>query len=151
MKKQTLLIGLVVILLLSNLSMIGFLLMHDGPPFNRPKPEQIIREKLHLDEEQLMLLAGLRAEHHQAILKADSEIDRLKSELYKELLNAENTSSKDSLMLAINRVQLQIEQIHFGHFLKIKGMLHPNQALAYKELTKELSSLFRSQIPGGKH
>ena len=150
MKKQTLLIGLIVILLLSNLTMIGFFFMPGGPKHKRPRPEEVIREKLRLDDPQVMLLAGLREEHHQAILKADSEIDRLKSELYKELLNSNNTSKKDSLLLAINRVQLHIEQIHFEHFQKIKAMLHPGQTKAYEELTHELSSLFRNQIPGGK-
>lgn len=150
MKKQTILIGLVVILLLSNLTMIGFFFLHGRPMHDRPRPEHIIREKLRLDDQQAKLFDGLREEHHQAIMQADNEIDRLKADLYKELINSKNTSNKDSLLLAINRVQLQIEQIHFEHFQKLKAILHPEQSVAFEELTHELSRLFRSPIPGGK-
>ena len=66
----------------------------------------------------------------------------IRNNLYAEL-NNETSVKKDSLMFAISKYQLEIENTHYNHFLEIKKLCKPDQLKYFEELTKELAFYFR--------
>jgi hypothetical protein len=56
-------------------------------------------------------------------------------------------SLRDSLILEINKVQMNIENIHYNHFLDIKGLCRPEQQQAFNALTADIAKLFSPRPP----
>lgn len=155
MEKQKLITISVIALLLLNIGTLGFLFVsgpkqgHRPPPHGRPEPREIIIEKLHFDEQQIEAYELLIREHHKQIDAVDEKIRDTKNSLY-ALLNSNDSSSKDSLIIALGNYQKEIEAIHFDHFADIKKLCKPNQKYDFEELTEELSRLF-SKPPRPPH
>lgn len=152
MDKMKLMAIAVITLLLLNVGTLGFLLFSGSnkqhPPHprgleGRPKPREIIIEKLHFDTNQIERYDALIAWHRQNIKAVEDDIRNSKNELYL-LLNSTsvNEKVKDSLILALSNDQKRIESIHFKHFQDIKQLCTPSQLEDYEALTAELSKLF---------
>ncbi len=155
MEKQKLITISVIALLLLNIGTLGFLFVsgpkqgHRPPPHGRPEPREIIIEKLHFDEQQIEAYELLIREHRKQIDAVDEKIRDTKNSLY-ALLNSNDSSSKDSLIIALGNYQKEIETTHFNHFADIKKLCKPDQMDDFEELTKELSRLF-SKPPRPEH
>lgn len=106
-------------------------------------PREIVIEKLHFDENQIVEYEKIIEEHQKAIRNLDDSIRNTKNELY-QLLNEEkiNSTIVDSLYLKLANYQKQIETTHFNHFLEIKKLCKKEQLADYKNLTEELSKIF---------
>ena len=147
MEKQKLITISVIALLLLNIGTLGFLFVsgpkqgHRPPPHGRPEPRAIIIERLHFDAQQIDAYEQLIREHHKHIDAMDEKIRDAKNSLY-TLLNSSDSSSKDSLIIALGNYQKEIETTHFNHFADIKKLCKPNQIEDFEELTEELSRLF---------
>lgn len=144
MNKTKLLSVAVIALLVLNFGILGFLfLSKKHKPNERKMPREIVIEKLHFDENQIVEYEKIIEEHQKAIRNLDDSIRKTKNELY-QLLNEEkiNSAQKDSLYLKLANYQKQIETTHFNHFLEIKKLCKKEQLADYKNLTEELSKIF---------
>jgi len=161
MEKTKLLTIAVIGLLLLNLATLGFLFLNgpkghrppmDGPQQGRPKPREIIIEKLHFDAAQQKEYDKIIQWHQGEIRRLDKNIRQTKNELYSQLMLPEVTiKTKDSLIAVLNSYQKQVEQTHFKHFEDIKKLCHPNQMEDFNDLTEELSRIFAPKPHGQKH
>lgn len=152
MNKTKLLSVAVIALLVLNFGILGFLFLSKKyEPNGRKMPREIVIEKLHFDENQIVEYEKIIKEHQNAIRNLDDSIRKTKNELY-QLLNEEkiNSAQKDSLYLKLANYQKQIETTHFNHFLEIKKLCKKEQLADYKNLTEELSKIF-SHKPRPKH
>jgi periplasmic protein CpxP/Spy len=131
------------VLLLSNLAMIGFVLLRKPPPKNRG-PRNIVIEKLHFDEQQIAAYDAMIGAHREIIKSKNEEILKLKKDLYDGLNQSPNPFKKDSLLLEISKVQSHIEQTHYLHFEAIKALCKENQRQYFEQLTTELTVYFGS-------
>jgi hypothetical protein len=128
---------------------LGFLLFSGPkngpiPPHGgRPKPKEIIVEKLHFDTNQQADYEQLIQQHRKEITTTEDHIKNAKNQLYL-LLNDEtvDVAKKDSLISLLSTYQKEIETIHFNHFRDIKKLCKPEQLNDFIELTEELSHLF---------
>ncbi|MEO8516238.1 MAG: hypothetical protein ABI426_05810, partial [Flavobacterium sp.] len=84
---------------------------------HRPKPDQIIIEKLNFDENQQKEYRELIHWHRSKINAFDAQVHKTKQELYLQLLKS-NVDAKieDSLINSLSNLQKQIEVTHFKHF-----------------------------------
>lgn len=152
MNKTKLLSVAVIALLVLNFGILGFLFVSKKhEPNGRKMPREIVIERLHFDENQIVEYETIIEEHQKNIRNLDHSIRKTKNELY-QLLNEEkiDSSQKDSLYLKLANYQKQIETTHFNHFLEIKKLCKKEQLDDYEYLTGELSRLF-SHKPRLKH
>lgn len=152
MEKTKLLTFTIIALLLLNFCTLGFLFLssaenhpprHGHGPEGRPKPREIIIEKLHFDKEQVVQYDQLIEWHQTTIRETEDKIRKSKNELYL-LLNTEPIDEKGKITLidSLAAYQKQIESTHFKHFGDIKNLCKPNQLKDFEALTEELSGLF---------
>lgn len=144
MKIQKLLIISVVFLLLLNGGIITYqFLSKTGRPERNRMPREIVIEKLHFDEGQIVGYEKIIRLHQEKIRRLDDSIRIFKNELYR-LLNENSAlnSRKDSLFATLAHLQKQIEQTHFNHFVEIKAICRKDQLDDFEQLTEELSSIF---------
>lgn len=152
MEKTKFLTYTVLVLLLLNLLTIGFLffnhrnILEKKDSFignDRPKPKEIIIERLHFDKQQIAAYDITIKEHQQSIRNLDDSIRTLKNELYKELAKPEvNEKTKITLIEALANCQKKIETTHFNHFQDIKKCCKKEQLEEFNSLTEELSRIF---------
>jgi periplasmic protein CpxP/Spy len=144
MDKTKLLTVAVIALLLLNFGVLGFLFLSkekQNRPENRPRPREVVIEKLGFNAKQIADYEKLIQIHRQGINAIDDSIRDTKNKMY-ELLNSETTTKKDSLISKIASYQTQIETLNFNHFLDIKKLCTKEQAAKFKDLTVELTRIF---------
>lgn len=139
----TLSIGLLII----NILLVGFILFKRNGHPRIEGPRNIIIEKLHFDEAQVVKYDTLIQWHRKEIRQIESEIINIKNQLYSHLSTNSLADVKDSLIQEITLRQISIEQIHLKHFEDIKLLCRDKQLDDYQKLTKELASYFG---PGNK-
>lgn len=137
-------------LLITNLMLVGFIvlnkpkhLMHDGP-------KKIIAERLHFDAQQIVEYDKLIALHRMEIKTKDSLIRQTKNELY-GCISSNNVTLKDSLENKLGQLQIEIEEINYNHFLDIKQLCKENQLVDFNNLVKHLAQLFARPNQKPKH
>ena len=111
-----------VALLISNVFLIAFALKpqkHRLRPEDQPK--QIIINRLHFNASQVEEYESIISNHQQKIIRIEDDILKTKKELF-EILDADETLKKDSLIDVLAHLQADIEQIHFQHFIDIKNI-----------------------------
>ena len=142
MNKIKLLTLAVIGLLLLNLATLSFLFLN-APKGNLHKPQEIIIEKLHFDENQPRQYKQIIQWHKGRIKDLDEKVKQAKENLY-HLLLAQNVDEKkkDSLIFALANYQHDIEITHFKHFQEIKKICRNDQMQDYNDLTSELSKIF---------
>lgn len=138
-------------LLISNLVLVGFIMLRKPKHPMGEGPKKLVIEKLHFDDKQVEQYEVIIQEHQKNIRKADDDIIKYKNALYQTLTKSDNESEKDSLINQIANVQKKIEDIHFNHFLEIKKLCKPEQQKYFEDLTKEIEGLFyKRQMPKEK-
>ncbi len=142
MNKTKLLSISVIVLLLINFGILGFGFLSK----ERKMPREIVIEKLHFDENQIVHYDKTIKNHQKAIRAIDDSIRKTRNELY-QLLNSDtiDTSKKERLYLKFSEYQKQIETTHFNHFLEIKSICKKEQLADFKNLTEELSKIFNNR------
>ena len=141
---------LALVLCLINVLLVGFIIFVKAPHPDGEGPRKVIVEKLHFDATQTEQYDALIATHRKEIREANTKIMLLKNQLYSNLINQDRQANKDSLITEINKVQQQIEQIHYAHFVDIKKLCKLEQQVYFQALTKELAALFAPPRPGKK-
>ena len=142
MNKNKLIRILAVVLLLTNIALVAFIF------FKRPKhhqgesPRNIIIERLHLDQNQIIKYDALITVHKAKIKSKEKKIVALKNTLYLQLLEENNQLLVDSMENEIGNVKTEIEKIHYSHFVDIHELCKDEQEKYYAELVKEIAQLF---------
>lgn len=141
-------------LLLSNLLLVGYIMLNRSQPTHQPPPRHggprnIIIERLHFSEEQVTEYDKLIQWHRSEIDKRDHKMRELKNQLYSTLSNLSD-NTKDSLIATIANTQQEIERIHYKHFEDIKRLCTPQQQADFEKLTKEIAALFAPPRPPHK-
>ncbi|MCB9250893.1 MAG: hypothetical protein H6605_00360 [Flavobacteriales bacterium] len=135
-------------LVLSNLMLIAFVIMHKPPgPEGRHEPKRFISEKLHFDKDQLKKYEILIADHRMKILHQEMQIREVRKNLFENISNG-NDSIKSVLVDSLGKLQKQTEFIHYDHFVAIKALCKEEQLKDYNDLLPELAGLFGKPNPG---
>lgn len=133
---------LVLVLFLVNVLLLAYIIKTPNDKRNPDRNRNIIIEKLHLNEAQIVQYDSLIKIHRKGIRTSQDNMMNLKNELYSKLLNDNNAAEKDSIILEINKIQNEIEHIHIHHFEDIKAICTNEQKPSFENLTKELAELF---------
>ncbi len=147
MKREKFLIAVIIALLISNLLIIGFLVVRPKPMHGPNGPRNLIIEKLQFDATQIEQYEELISVHRKEIKNLNNDIFQDKKTLYSYLNQDNKTSNVDSLITAISLLQSQVEKTHYNHFQDIRNICKPNQLKNYEELTTEISHIFNSPKP----
>lgn len=140
MNKKILNSIIIVVLIATNLFLLGFIFFSKPP--HPPMPKQVIIKKLGLDKTQTANYLQLTKAHHEVVIALESKIKEKKNELYSTLANGNGNVNVDSLANAIGQIQTEIEHTHYKHFIEIKNLCRKEQLPAFNELSKELGDLF---------
>lgn len=139
MNKMKFLIAVIIALVISNI-IILFLLIKEHSQEGGPK--NIIIDKLHFDKEQVNNYETYIQQHRRSINDNEALMNKLRSDLYKQLKNQQDSTIIDSMIFKIAMQQSVAEHINYNHFLEIKKMCKPNQKKDFDELTNEIAQLF---------
>ena len=154
MKKITFLTIVVIVLILLNIVVLGFVFTKENnprlPEGRRPEPREIIIKRLHFDEAQQEKDKAEITKHRKEIRELDKAIRANKHKLYDLLAKTYSEEQKDSLIGVIVANQRKVEEVHFEHFEHIKSICKPDQLEYFNELTRGLPKLFAPQRPRGR-
>lgn len=140
MNKNNLYLILIAGLLVSNILTGYFLLVKKNN--EKPKPREIIIERLNFDENQIVQYDKIIQQHQKQIIKKEECMGKLKNELYSSLIYSENRALTDSLSKGIGKIQEEMEHIHYSHFEDIKKLCNKHQLEKFNELINEIAVLF---------
>jgi periplasmic protein CpxP/Spy len=119
--------------------------------FNRPerpvRPRNIIIERLHFDKNQIEQYEALIDKHHELIITNEVEINKVKDELYQQLIQPYDSLKVDSLSKNIADLQKNAEMINFKHFQDIKQICKSEQLPDFEKLVGELTQIFGKKNP----
>jgi protein CpxP len=142
MNKLKVLSWLVVTLAVINIGVVSMMVFRRPPHPIHHGPKALIIEKLQFDATQIAEYDKLIAVHRQGVNRTEQQIHDLKNDLY-SLLNKElNEHKRDSLISEIGKWQVKIENIHYKHFMDLKGICTKEQLPLFKKLTLEIARLF---------
>ncbi len=139
MNKYKFLILVIIGLLLSN-GVLFFMLIKSHQ--RKGGPKNIIIDKFHFDKEQIKNYEVYIQQHRKATNNNEETMNKLRSNLFKQLKYEQDTAKVDSLILIIAKQQYIAEKINYNHFLEIKRLCKPSQQKDFDELTNEIAHLF---------
>jgi Spy/CpxP family protein refolding chaperone len=145
--REKILIFIILFLVLVNSATLIMMWMN-RPPFpphhGRPggPPDEIIIERLELDETQIKEFEKLKHEHHSQMMKINEESKELHKK-YFELLESEsvNDSIADVYEKQLANLSEQREEFTFIHFKKLKEICKPEQIKLFNDFVGELSRI----------
>lgn len=146
MKKETIWIGLVILLIVLNATILFLFLGgktpgRPGPGDQPPRDRQIINA-LSLDEDQQAKFATLKEEHRDQIKELNSKAKEM-LELYFMLLESSeiDLAQKDSLESEFASIERAKMKATFDHFKKLKSICNPAQQKEFDEFLPKLIEL----------
>lgn len=107
------------------------------------KPRNEIIRRLKFDPQQVEKYDKTILHHREDIRKITADIFETKSKLYTLLIRQSDTGKIRGLIVQLGNQQMELEQIHFNHFLEIKQLCHEDQLSEFERLTKDLIEIFR--------
>ena len=147
MTKLKLITYIAVGLFIGNLLLIAFLLFSKPQPHRHEGPKAIIIERLHFDAIQTEAYEKLIKVHRNQINEKESEILTLKNNLYSSITEPYRIAEKEYIEKKLAELQIEIEEIHYNHFLDIKKLCHKDQLTYFNELMKDIAGLFSKPKP----
>jgi len=142
MSRTRFLSWLVIGLLLTNILLVGFIVLRQPGSHVPRMPREIIIERLNFTNEQVIAYDGLINWHRSEIRKADDQILALKTHLYSGISGKISQVHNDSLIAEISKLQVRVEGIHYKHFRDIRNLCTPGQQPYFEELLKDIASIF---------
>jgi len=121
--------------------------MGGGPP---PPPDQMIIERLDLNEKQIAQFEELKHEHHSEMIRIQKQSAHLHKDLF-QLLKTDivDTVFRDSILQQLQFLDTKKELATFDHFQKLRGILLPEQQTNFDEFVEELSRRLLAPLPPG--
>ncbi|HYD22232.1 MAG TPA: periplasmic heavy metal sensor [Flavipsychrobacter sp.] len=143
----------IIMLLLLNAGVLGYLWLHNddrkGPPHGpHMRPDQMIIERIGLDDKQQEAFRVLKDEHHNQMIDIQGADSKLHTDLF-ALLKQDPVDSvlKDDLLAKLKTNDSLKEEMTFDHFRKLRAVLRPEQQPKLDELVAELAG----RIMGNDH
>lgn len=150
MKKETLLLGAVGLLVALNLATLGFMALNRPPHPPRGGPRQadrLIVETLGLDEAQRARFNVLKREHRAHINALDAAYAETSAAYFQQLNGPALPARKDSLERELGRIQSQKAAVTLAHFEQLKALCTPEQRSRFAAFVPDLLRLL---LPGEK-
>lgn len=144
MKKETLLLWAVGLLVALNLATLGFMVWNrpHHPPRGGPRQvDRLIVETLGLDAAQRARFDVLKREHREQIVQLDAAYAEVSTAYFRQLSGAVLTTRKDSLERELGRIQAQKAAVTLAHFEQLKALCMPQQQARFAELVPDLLRL----------
>ena len=155
MKREKLLIIVVIALFVLNLVSLGFLFSGNfiGAKKNGPgKPDKIIIDGLKLDQNQINQFNAIREGHHQKMMSIEKQEEKARVAFF-ESLKAEpiDTVQADSFIRFMSTCKLEKDQLTFEHFKELKAICRPDQIPLYNEVIDKVAKILMRGGPRGMH
>ncbi len=141
MTKSNFILGLMGVLLLSNAFLFYLVLKPHWHHGSKQSPREVIITSLHFDAQQIEAYDKLIEQHRFDIRQADDSLRQIKETLYAQITVIE-TLQRDSIIQAFNRIQKNIEYIHWHHFKAIEMLCKPEQKGDFNTLQRNMARLF---------
>jgi hypothetical protein len=141
MKTNTFLKMAVLIMVLINVVLIGFMVARPKmPPRGKPVDlKNIISEKLNLDEEQQETYFELAKNHGELMAEIEQKQKPLIRDYFSSLkLEVQNSEMQDSLLIQINQLDRDKLTDTYSHFLELKKVCNPEQLLVFEGIMDEI-------------
>ncbi len=141
MKKETLLLLLVGVLVVLNLATLGYLTLRRPPRHPTGGPRQVDRlivETLRLNPAQERQFEGLKREHRAQIRRLDEAYAEASEQYFRLLDGPGDAARNDSLEAALGRIQAQKAAVTFRHFRQLKALCDAEQRPRFTALVPEL-------------
>jgi periplasmic protein CpxP/Spy len=160
MKKENFLVGAVIILFVLNLMTIAFLLFgmpgHHLPPpqgeFDKHGPDkhdEIIFNKLKLDDAQKKQFDDLKTEHRKQVESIQETSRKLHDDFFGILKSDPiDTNKANMIVQQIADNQKELDKVTFRHFEKLKGILKPEQKDLFPKFLDEISRPPKERMEG---
>ncbi|MBK7631729.1 MAG: hypothetical protein IPJ23_13700 [Ignavibacteriales bacterium] len=157
-KQKRYLIFVIVLLVILNLATILMIWLNKPPQHmmqreqRRPEQEkmhiqQLLKDELGFDKTQTEQYLKLRKEQQERASLIQNEIQRIKKQMFDEVLKDNpQTSLSDSLLKLSQEKMADLEQLTFRHFLDLKKLCKPDQQDKLKFLIGEF---FHQNPPAG--
>ncbi|MCX6273914.1 MAG: Spy/CpxP family protein refolding chaperone [Bacteroidetes bacterium] len=132
----------IIVLLLINISTLGFMWFHNAPGNMNPPPHREIGDflmhELNFTDAQRHQFEELREDHRKSVDALRDESRKMHDEFF-GLLGASVADSVKINLLAdsLTALQKQIELSTFFHFQKVRAMCSPEQQQKFDEVIKE--------------
>ena len=145
MSKTKFLTYIIIGLTITNITLLGFMMLHHkgGNPDHRPK-KHIIKH-LNFDDAQLKVYDELIEKHQIGSNAKNVQINSLKNQLYATLRGGNSVEQKDSLIQELSKMYIEMEELHYQHFEKIKTLCNEEQEEGFDNLIQELGGLFENR------
>lgn len=117
------------------------------PELEKMHIQQILKDELSFDKTQTEQYLKLREKHHERASLLQNEIQRIKKQMFDEVLKENpQTTLSDSLLKLSQEKTADLEQLTFQHFLDLKKLCKPDQQDKLKIL---ISEFFHQNPPAG--
>lgn len=146
MNKSKSILIFALLLLCLNVVLLAFIFFKKPHARNHVGPKNEIIERLNFDKEQVLAYELLIETHRHDVQGLNQLIRDLKGEMY-GTLHQENEKVTADILQIIGEKQLEIEQIHFNHFIDLKEICREDQMDEFKNLEKDLVNLFGAKKP----
>jgi periplasmic protein CpxP/Spy len=120
---------------------------HMGPPH----VDEMIIERLKLDDKQIGQFEGLKHEHHSRMVDIQRQSGSLHKDLFR-LLKTDHVDTiyRDSILHKLQLLDTEKELATFDHFQKLRGILAPGQQSNFDDFVEELSRRLLAPLPTGR-
>jgi protein CpxP len=148
MNKSKFFITTIVVLLITNLLLVGFLVFRKPPHPPMDGPKKLIIQSLHFNKNQVNEYTKLIEVHKTDILNLKKKLEKSKGRLYATLASESNDELKtDSIFSVIATIESEIELLNYNHFMDIKKICNQDQLNNFKELTSKMAQFFTPKPP----
>lgn len=138
MKNQKYLKIIILLLLISNLFLLGFLFFNK--PGKKEGPRNLIIKKLHFSQEQIKKYDILIADHRSKMSQNREDVIRMRTELYRNLNN--KAFEDEALIDEIAEREKSAEVINYQHFVSVRKICNTEQQKYFDDLVMDFAKLF---------
>lgn len=106
---------------------------------DRPPMEQMLRQELGFDDQQIRTYLDLREKHQQQFVKLNGQMQQVKKQMFDQVFeeNPDSTLSTELLEKSV-QLQQQIDRITYAHLLALKNLCKADQQGQLKKLVAEV-------------
>lgn len=149
MKRDTLLITLIVILAILNIATLSYIFYreHQHPPIP-PNPDRIIIEGLKLDDKQIAEFEKLKFQHKNQMQSLDNQQKNIQTEFWGLLRsNTPDTTRAQLLTQQWAAIEQQKRLITFEHFIQLRKLCDQEQKVLFDNLANEIGNALMPPRP----
>ena len=143
-KQNRIWIILVAILVIVNIASLGLLwkgqsrmdFRNGKHPHQERGTEKIMRQKLKLDDQQMIEFRKSTQAHFQKIKPIEKQLREKKKQLFQNNLNGISTEDSQDLMNEISHLHLQVDSLTYVHFAELRSYCRQDQIDEFDQFLK---------------